>query len=221
MFIRLAKLLFTFSMWLCLGACGEHTAQVTPDNKNKQTMTMDNGIRDTATFGAGCFWCVEAAFMQLNGVLEVKSGYSGGFIKNPSYKEVCNGNTGHAEVVNIVFAPSVISYAQLLEVFFSLHDPTQLNRQGNDVGTQYRTVVFYHNEEQKITAQKAIEAANAVPEWKGEVVTELSAFEVFYPAESYHDNYYNLNKEQSYCSYVIRPKMDKFQKKFHDLLKSE
>ena len=184
-------------------------------------MTMDNGIRDTATFGAGCFWCVEAAFMQLNGVLEVKSGYSGGFIKNPSYKEVCNGNTGHAEVVNIVFAPSVISFAQLLEVFFSLHDPTQLNRQGNDIGTQYRTVVFYHNEEQKITAQKAIEAANAVSEWKGEVVTELSAFEVFYPAESYHDNYYNLNKEQSYCSYVIRPKMDKFQKKFHDLLKSE
>ena len=141
---------------------------------------MDNGQRDTATFGAGCFWCIEAAFMQLNGVIEAKSGYSGGFIKNPSYKEVCNGTTGHAEVVNIVFAPSVIGYDQLLEVLFSLHDPTQLNRQGNDIGTQYRSVVFYHNDEQKALAAKAIEAANTVPEWTGKVVTELVAFEVFF-----------------------------------------
>ena len=219
--IRLTKSACIFTLGLWMVACGTNNAQSTAQLKSEKTMRMDNGQRDTATFGAGCFWCIEAAFMQLNGVIEVKSGYSGGFIKNPSYKEVCNGTTGHAEVVNIVFAPSVIRYDQLLEVLFSLHDPTQLNRQGNDVGTQYRSVVFYHNDAQKVLAAKAIEAANAVPEWTGKVVTELVAFEVFYPAEAYHDNYYNLNKEQSYCSYVIRPKMDKFQKKFHQLLKGE
>jgi len=175
---------------------------------------------DTATFGAGCFGCVEAIFQNLNGVQSVQSGYAGGNIKNPSYKEVCNGNTGHAEVVQIIYNPSVIDFTQLMEVFFTVHDPTQLNRQGNDIGTQYRSVVFYHNDQQRAIAEKAILAAESSGDWEDKIVTEIKSFEAFYPAEDYHDNYYNQNKEQAYCSLVIKPKMDKFQKKFHDLLKT-
>ncbi len=173
---------------------------------------------DTITLGAGCFWCVEAAFMQLKGVVSAKSGYSGGFIKNPSYKEVCNGNTGHAEVVQIVFDSTIISVATILEAFFTVHDPTQLNRQGNDIGTQYRSSIFYHSEAQKVIAEKAVKAAQESGEWDSPIVTEVKAFEVFYPAEDYHDNYYNLNKDQPYCSMVITPKMNKFKKKFHQLI---
>ena len=208
--------------WLFLASCQTSPTLASESNdQNKNKEIMDSGKRDTAVFGAGCFWCVEAAFMQLQGVVSAKSGYCGGQIKNPSYKEVCQGTTGHAEVVQIIFDPENISYAQLVEVFFSLHDPTQLNRQGNDIGTQYRSVIFYSSEDQKSIAQKAIIAANEVSEWKGKVVTALDPLAPFYPAESYHDNYYNLNKDQSYCSIVIRPKMDKFQKKFHSLLKTE
>jgi peptide-methionine (S)-S-oxide reductase len=203
--------------WSCqMSAVGNNVS----NKKEKKMISNDNGLRDTATFGAGCFWCVEAAFMQLSGVDSVKSGYSGGFIKNPSYKEVCNGNTGHAEVVQIIYNPSVIDFTQLMEVFFTVHDPTQLNRQGNDIGTQYRSVVFYHNDQQRAIAEKAILAAESSGDWEGKIVTEIKSFEAFYPAEDYHDNYYNQNKEQAYCSLVIKPKMDKFQKKFHDLLKT-
>ncbi len=196
------------------------------ENSNSQKVTMINSsssptkavANDTITLGAGCFWCVEAAFMQLKGVVSAKSGYSGGFIKNPSYKEVCNGNTGHAEVVQIVFDSTIISVATILEAFFTVHDPTQLNRQGNDIGTQYRSAIFYHSESQKDIAEKAVKAAKDSGEWDSPIVTEVKAFDVFYPAEDYHDNYYNLNKDQPYCSMVITPKMNKFKKKFHQLI---
>jgi peptide-methionine (S)-S-oxide reductase len=195
-------------------------------NSNSQKTTMINNTSsdkvavatDTITLGAGCFWCVEAAFMQLKGVLSAKSGYSGGFIKNPSYKEVCNGTTGHAEVVQIIFDSTIISVATILEAFFTVHDPTQLNRQGNDVGTQYRSAIFYHNDEQKSIAEKAVRAAQESGEWDSSIVTEVKPFDVFYPAEDYHNNYYNLNKDQPYCSMVITPKMNKFKKKFHQLI---
>lgn len=205
---------------LCFGtiACGQ-SPSIEKRNSTENKEAMGSGKMEVATLGAGCFWCVEAAFMQLNGVESAKSGYSGGHIKNPSYKEVCNGNTGHAEVVQVKFDPAIISFAEILEVFFTVHDPTQLNRQGNDIGTQYRSAVFFHSEEQKQIALKAIEAANETHTWSNPVVTEVTAFEAFYPAEEYHDNYYNLHTDQPYCSMVITPKMDKFKKKFHDKLK--
>ncbi len=205
---------------LCFGtiACGQ-SQSMEKRNSTENKKAMGSGKMEVATLGAGCFWCVEAAFMQLNGVESAKSGYSGGHIKNPSYKEVCNGNTGHAEVVQIKFDPAIISFAEILEVFFTVHDPTQLNRQGNDIGTQYRSAVFFHSEEQKQIALKAIEAANETHTWANPVVTEVTAFEAFYPAEEYHDNYYNLHTDQPYCSMVITPKMEKFKKKFHDKLK--
>jgi peptide-methionine (S)-S-oxide reductase len=175
--------------------------------------------REVATLGAGCFWCVEAVFQGLRGVDSAISGYSGGQIKNPSYKEVCAGTTGHAEVVQIIFDPSVLSYADLLEVFFSVHDPTTLNRQGGDVGTQYRSVIFYHSEAQRATGEKAIQAANESGQWKEVLVTELSPFSNFYKAEDYHQDYFALNGEQPYCQMVVRPKVEKFRKQFRDKLR--
>ncbi len=188
-------------------------------SKMSEINSSANDTIDVATFGAGCFWCVEAVFQSLKGVNKVQSGYSGGTVKNPSYKEVCTGRTGHAEVVQITYNPQQISFAQLLEVFFSTHDPTTLNRQGADTGTQYRSSIFYHNEEQKRLSELAIKAANESDNWVAPVVTEITAFEVFYPAEDYHDNYYNLNGDNPYCHAVITPKLDKFKKKFSELLK--
>lgn len=176
---------------------------------------------DTATFGNGCFWCSEAVFQRLKGVQSTLSGYSGGTVKNPSYREVCTGRTGHAEVIQVTYNPQEISYAQLLEVFFSTHDPTSLNRQGGDIGTQYRSVIFYHNPEQKRLSELAIQAANESADWDKPIVTEVAPLEAFYPAEDYHDNYYNLNKTSNpYCTVVIEPKLDKFKKKFAELIKS-
>lgn len=180
---------------------------------------MNTGHLDTATFGAGCFWCVEAQFQLLDGVVSVESGFSGGTVKNPSYKEVCNGTTGHAEVCNIVYDSSKISYDELLAAFWQTHDPTQLNRQGNDVGTQYRSVIFYHNEHQHELAEKYKNALNASGAWDKPVVTEISPFKVFYKAEDYHQNYYNENGEEPYCHFVIQPKVEKFRKVFKDKLK--
>lgn len=176
--------------------------------------------REVATFGAGCFWCVEAVFQCLRGVDSAISGYSGGHIKNPSYKEVCKGTTGHAEVVQITFDPEVISFADLLEVLFSVHDPTTLNRQGADVGTQYRSAIFYHSEEQKEIALKAIAAANESGQWNTPLVTEVTPFSNFYKAEDYHQDYFALNGEQPYCQMVVRPKVEKFKKQFREKLKS-
>ena len=182
------------------------------------TYIMSNN-KETATLGAGCFWCVEAIFDQVKGVESAESGYSGGHIVNPTYKEVCAGNTGHAEVVQVVFDPEVISYAKILEIFFKTHDPTTLNRQGNDVGTQYRSAIFYHSEEQKQIAQEIKTNLGSAEIWKNDIVTEIVPFENYYPAEDYHQEYYQANKEQPYCNFVITPKFEKFKKVFGDYMK--
>jgi len=177
--------------------------------------------RDTATFAAGCFWCTEAQFKELRGVESVTSGFIGGHTKNPSYEEVCTGRTGHAEASNIIYDPSQISYDELLAAFFAMHDPTQLNRQGNDVGTQYRSAIFYHNATQKAKAMYYIEKLNKVKAYKNKIVTEITPFTVFYKAEDYHQDFYNKNPNQHYCKYVIQPELEKFRKVFKDKLKQQ
>ncbi len=193
----------------------------TTDKKTQTNMNDSNTRLDTATFGAGCFWCVEAVFQDLEGVKSVASGYSGGKIKNPTYREVCSGLTGHAEVIQIAYNPDKISFDELLEVFWQTHDPTTLNQQGADRGTQYRSVVFYHNEEQKVLAEKYKKALNDSQAFANPVVTEISPFTEFYKAEDYHQNYFNENGEEPYCRMVIKPKVDKFKKVFKDKLKKE
>jgi peptide-methionine (S)-S-oxide reductase len=169
---------------------------------------------ETATFGSGCFWCTEAVFQQLKGVSSVVSGYSGGHVENPTYQQVCTGRTGHAEVCQIQFDPEQISYEELLEVFFNTHDPTTLNRQGNDVGTQYRSVIFYHSEEQRETAERVKAELDNSGDWKNPIVTEIVPFEGFYKAEDYHQNYYHNNPNAGYCRVIIAPKLNKFEKVF-------
>jgi len=169
---------------------------------------------ETATLGAGCFWCVEAVFQNLKGVRSVVSGYAGGETAHPTYEQVCSGRTGHAEVCQVTYDPAVVSYAEILEVFWRTHDPTTLNRQGNDVGTQYRSVIFYHDENQRREAEKCKAELNAEGVFGAPIVTEIAAYTGFYPAEGYHQNYFNLNSGQAYCQYVIRPKLDKFRKVF-------
>jgi peptide-methionine (S)-S-oxide reductase len=176
---------------------------------------------DTATFGTGCFWCTEAIFENLKGVLKVTSGYSGGEVKNPTYKEVCGGETGHAECVQIVFEPNKITFDELLEVFFEVHDPTSLNRQGADEGTQYRSAIFFHSDEQKQKAEHYKTELNKSGAFPKPIVTEISPATKFYPAEDYHQEYYENNKNSNpYCSVVIRPKLDKFRKVFANKLKN-
>jgi peptide-methionine (S)-S-oxide reductase len=174
---------------------------------------------ETATLGGGCFWCTEAIFRNLKGVESVVSGYSGGWVKNPTYKEVCTGETGHAEVVEINFNPKAITFAEILEVFFQVHDPTTLNRQGADVGTQYRSVIFYHSAQQKELAEKYIAELNKENVYGKKLVTEVAPFEHFYKAEAYHQDYFSNNRTQGYCQFVIVPKMEKFKKIFKDKLK--
>ena len=167
---------------------------------------------EIATLGGGCFWCVEAVFQRIEGVISVKPGYAGGNVKNPTYKQICTGNTGHAEVAKIEFDPSKITYSQILNVFWQSHDPTTLNRQGNDVGTQYRSVIFFHNESQKEIAKKSKVDADKSGYWDNEIVTEVTLLNNYYDAEDYHDNYYNNNPNQPYCLFVIKPKLDKLEK---------
>jgi len=186
---------------------------------NANAMDESKSNLETATFGSGCFWCTEAVFLAVKGVQKVESGYSGGKVKNPSYREVCTGTTGHAEVTQITYDPKVISYDDLLEVFWNTHDPTTLNKQGADEGTQYRSVIFYHNEEQKKIAEAYKKQLEASKLYKNPIVTEISPLTVFYKAEDYHQNYYELNPDQGYCQYVIRPKVDKFKKQFASKLK--
>ncbi|UOR07021.1 peptide-methionine (S)-S-oxide reductase MsrA [Hymenobacter aerilatus] len=174
---------------------------------------------ELATFGAGCFWCTEAVFQDLEGVEKVESGYAGGRIANPTYKEVCSGLTGHAEVINITYDPGKINFKELLEIFWKTHDPTTLNRQGNDVGTQYRSVVYYHNDEQKQLAEEYKKKLNDAHAFPNPVVTEISAAPTFYKAENYHQDYYNLNGTQPYCQFVVKPKVDKVKAVFGDKLK--
>lgn len=188
---------------------------------NNAEATNKEQRTEVATFGAGCFWCTEAQFQQLEGVEKVESGYSGGFVDNPTYTQVCTGTTGHAEVTNIHYDPSKISFDELLAAFWVAHDPTQLNRQGNDVGTQYRSVIYYHNEEQKQKAEEYKKKLNEEQAYSSDVVTEISPFTKFYKAEDYHQNYYNQNGSQSYCMFVVKPKLDKFKKVFKDKLKEK
>ena len=172
-----------------------------------------------ATFANGCFWCSEAVFQELKGVVKAESGYSGGATKNPSYREVCSGRTGHAEAIQIEFNPQIISFAELLEVFWATHDPTTLNRQGNDVGTEYRSAVFYHTEEQKELAEKYKKKLDESGAYPSSIVTEITEFSAFYIAENYHQDYFDENGNEPYCQYVIQPKMDKLRKAFADKLK--
>ena len=191
---------------------GSHTFAQSKNN-------MESSELKTATFGAGCFWCTEAVFLGVNGVTKVVSGYSGGKVKNPTYKEVCSGLTGHAEVTQITYDPKKVSFEELLEVFWNTHDPTTLNRQGHDEGTQYRSAVFYNDEEQKKIAEQYKKQLEAAHVYKSAIVTEISPLINFYPAEDYHQNYYALNGDQPYCQYVIRPKVEKFKKQFSSKLK--
>ncbi|WP_299754889.1 peptide-methionine (S)-S-oxide reductase MsrA [uncultured Pontibacter sp.] len=175
---------------------------------------------ETATFGNGCFWCTEAVFQELKGVEKVMSGYAGGHVENPTYKQVCSATTGHAEVLQITYDPQQINYQELLEVFWSTHDPTTPNRQGNDVGPQYRSIIFYHNEAQKQLAEKYKQELDASGAFDNPIVTKIEPLEKFYPAEGYHMNYFKTHGHEPYCSFVIRPKLDKFRKVFAGKLKS-
>lgn len=208
------------SLALFSASCEPATKE--PINKNyimtDETIPIGKKL-DTATFGTGCFWCTEAVFQELKGVIKAVSGYSGGNVANPSYEEVCSGTTGHAESLEIIYDPSVITYDELLEVFWESHDPTSLNRQGNDVGTQYRSAIFYHNAEQKEKAEQYKEKLNKSGAYDMPIVTEITAFTKFFPAEDYHQDYFRLHGSQPYCQLVIRPKVEKFEKVFKDKLK--
>jgi peptide-methionine (S)-S-oxide reductase len=179
----------------------------------------ENQTKEVATLGAGCFWCVEAVFDDLRGVEDVVSGYMGGTRPNPTYEQVCGGNTGHAEVVQVTFDPAVVSFREILEVFFTVHDPTTLNRQGADTGTQYRSAVFYHSPEQKATAEQVVREMDAQKIWNAPIVTEVAEASTFYPAENYHQEYFARNPNQPYCQFVVAPKVAKFRKKYIDALK--
>lgn len=210
-------------LW-CLMSCGANN-QLMNSNQDKPKTELNNMIyndsttQDTATFGAGCFWCVEAIFQDLNGVYKVESGYTGGAVANPTYKQVCSGNTGHAEVCQVYYNPQVISFDDLLEVFWQTHDPTTLNRQGADYGTQYRSAVFYHNDFQKERALYYKKKLNDEGAFNNPIVTEIVPAATFYVAEDYHQNYFNANGNEMYCTMVIKPKVEKFKKAFSDKLK--
>jgi len=211
----MTKYIFLFLL-ISLTACNK-----SKDNTNfKDQEIMETTTKlDTATFGSGCFWCSEAIFERVKGVHKVISGYAGGTTENPSYEQVCTGKTGHAEVCQILFDPSVVAFADLLKIFWKTHDPTTLNRQGADEGTQYRSVIFYHSEEQKKIAEHYKVELDNSGAWENPIVTEISPFTKFYSAEAYHQNYFANNPTQGYCSFVIAPKVEKFEKVFKEKLK--
>jgi peptide-methionine (S)-S-oxide reductase len=190
-----------------------------PGNQKTGNIMRNQPKTEIATFGGGCFWCTEAVFESMKGVYSVESGYSGGSVKNPSYREVCTGTTGHAEVIQVHFDPLQINFKELLEVFFDTHDPTSINKQGGDTGTQYRSVIFYHNTIQKEIAEEFIRELNSKKVYQKPVVTELTEFTAFYVAEDYHQDYFRKNPDVPYCSYVINPKLLKFRKNYADMLK--
>ena len=187
-------------------------------NQELNQPISSNG-QEVATLSGGCFWCLEAVYDELNGVEQVESGYSGGTVVNPSYRQVCAGTTGHAEVVQLTFDPQVISFKEILEIFFTIHDPTTLNRQGGDVGPQYRSGIFYHSQEQKAIAEQVIQEINAAHIWHAPIVTEVTPFTIFYQAEDYHQEYFQHNSQQPYCQVVIAPKVTKFRKQYMMKLK--
>jgi peptide-methionine (S)-S-oxide reductase len=206
------------STWLL--ACSQPASRKSAENSATNPVFMQTtNDRAVATLGAGCFWCVEAVFQAIEGVDTVVSGYMGGKIANPTYREVSSGRTGHAEVVQVYYNPAVVSFATLLEIFFKTHDPTTLNRQGADVGTQYRSAIFYHSLEQKTTAEAIRKALNEAGAFGKPIVTEITAASAFYVAEDYHQNYFRLNGQQPYCQFVIKPKMDKLEQVFKEYLK--
>ena len=214
------KLLVLFAVILVtVFGCKESTSQNQVEDKIKMDEEMNKEF-ELSTFGSGCFWCTEAIFERVKGVISVESGYSGGKNENPTYEEVCSGKTGYAEVVQIKFDTTIISFDELLEIFWKTHDPTTLNKQGADVGTQYRSVIFYHNENQKQKAGSYKNELNNARIWNNEIVTEIVPFTNFYSAEKYHQNYYEQNPNQGYCSFVITPKIEKFDKVFKDKLKN-
>lgn len=213
------RLLYALAMALLTSSScaqkNETTHPMTTTEKNNNDKDLE-----TATFGSGCFWCTEAIFLNVDGVYSVESGYAGGKVKNPTYKEVCSGLTGHAEVVQIRFDPEEISFEEILEIFWQTHDPTTLNRQGADEGTQYRSVIFYHNEQQRKLAEFYKKKLEENRVYNDPVVTEISPLTNYSRAEDYHQNYYNLNRSAPYCSYVIQPKLEKFRKVFAEKLKN-
>lgn len=202
---------------LALTACAQPKSN--DEKSNSEAMTVNENL-EIATFGAGCFWCVEAVFQDLKGVHKVSSGYMGGHVDNPTYKMICTGETGHAEVAQVTFDPSIISFETLLDVFWTTHDPTTLNRQGNDSGTQYRSAIFYHSDEQKASAEASLKRVNAST-FDGKIVTEITRVSKYYEAEDYHQNFYKDNPNYGYCRVIIDPKIKKLQSKFEHLLKED
>ncbi len=216
--VMMKKIIGIFLALLPFSFCAKENRINVPKSKEIKNMEIQNGL-EVATFAGGCLWCTEAVFLELNGVKKVVSGYIGGNTVNPTYKDICNGDTGHAEAIEITFDPSQISFGELLEIFFATHDPTTLNRQGNDVGTQYRSEIFYHNPTQKQVSEDYIALMTSENTFGKPIVTKISAASKFYEAEDYHQNYYNQNKTQGYCSYVITPKIEKLKKMYQDKLK--
>lgn len=216
------RYLISYFCLISLFACvqeGNTQSRAKKANDKEPNTQINLENMEQATFGAGCFWCVEAVFQRIEGVEKIVSGYAGGKNKNPTYKEVCTGETGHAEVCQITYDPSKVTFDELLEVFWKTHDPTTLNRQGNDVGTQYRSVVFYHNDTQKQLAEKYKKELNEVKAYEKPIITEISPLPEFYVAEDYHQDYYNQNPDQGYCAFVIAPKVEKLRKVFKEKLK--
>ena len=205
------------SIVLSFFSCGNKT-QLTDKKMEVKKEIMNDSVQ-VATFAGGCFWCTEAVFLEVKGVEKIVSGFTGGFVKNPAYREVCNETTGHAEGIQITFNPKEVAYEDLLEIFFATHDPTTLNKQGADVGTQYRSAIFYHSNEQKEKAENYIQLIEKEKLYTNPIVTQIEEAGVFYLAEDYHQNYYNQNKEQGYCQYVIAPKLDKLRKYYKSKLK--
>ncbi len=223
---KIKQLFLLLFITIFFNSCGQTTIKQQNSNLTttiNSTITISNKKMetklDTITLGAGCFWCVEAVFQNLNGIQKVTSGYSGGFVKNPAYKEVCNGTTGHAEVCQLIYDTKIITLAEILEVFWQTHNPTTLNQQGNDFGTQYRSAIFYHNDEQKKIAEFYKNELTISNAFDRPIVTEISAITNFFSAEDYHQNYFNQNGDQPYCQYVIQPKVDKFKKVFKSKVK--
>ena len=212
------KIIGIFLALLSFSSCAKEKSVILPKSIETKNMEIHNGL-EVATFAGGCFWCTEAVFLQLDGVSKVVSGYIGGNTANPTYQEISSGDTGHAEAIEITFDPNKISFGELLEIFFATHDPTTLNRQGNDIGTQYRSEIFYHNPSQKQLSEDYIALMTAENTFGKPIVTKISPATTFYVAEDYHQNYYNQNKTQGYCSYVITPKIEKLKKLYQEKLK--
>jgi peptide-methionine (S)-S-oxide reductase len=215
--MKIIKTIFYLQALLIISttSCAQNKTKKTKET-NKVMNIVNNDSLSTAVFGAGCFWCVEAVFQQVNGIEKIESGYSNGDVKNPTYREVCDGRTGHAEVCKIWFDSNIVSYETLLSIFWQTHDPTTLNQQGNDRGTQYRSAIYYNSESQKLAAEKYKIDLDQSGAFSNPIVTEIAALNNYYPAEDYHQNYYNQNSQQSYCQYVIAPKLEKFKKVFGD-----